>query len=59
MALCISSFPSCHWSVVFDAFTVAFSFQPFFSFDSSQPFSLTSFGNGAGSSALPPLSTTL
>jgi hypothetical protein len=31
----------------------------FFSFDSSQPFSLTSFGNGAGSSALPPLSTTL
>jgi hypothetical protein len=30
MALCISSFPSCHWSVVFDAFTVAFSFQPLF-----------------------------
>jgi hypothetical protein len=30
MALCISSFASCHWSVVFDAFTVAFSFQPFF-----------------------------
>jgi hypothetical protein len=27
MALCISSFPSCYWSVVFDAFTVAFSFR--------------------------------